>query len=98
MAEGSKNRGGARPGAGRKTKAEILGLAAMLDEVCSIEEQKEILRKLAQDAKSNDFGQRHKAREMLLAYKFGKPRESKDISIDFSSMSDAELDEFIGDR
>lgn len=76
MADGRKNNvGGARPGAGRKTKAQILGLAEMIDEAWPIPKQKEVIKKLAQDCLDDDFHIRQEARKLLLAYKFGKPTE-----------------------
>lgn len=75
-----KRRGGARPGAGRKTKAEILGLAEMIDEAWPIAKQKEVIKKLAKDCMDNDFHTRQEARKLLLAYKFGKPTERHEHS------------------
>lgn len=72
--------GGKRKGAGRKTKAEELGLAALIDSVWSIPEQKEVLKKLADDCANDDFHIRHESRKLLLAYKFGKPKDSLDIT------------------
>lgn len=77
MADGRKNNGGARKGAGRKTKAEELGLAELIDSVWSITKQKSVLRKLAADCNSQDFKERHEARKLLLAYKFGQPTASQ---------------------
>jgi hypothetical protein len=81
MSDGRKNNiGGARPGAGRKTKAEILGLAAMIDESWPIAEQKKVIKKLAKDCMDDDFHIRQEARKLLLAYKFGKPTERHEHS------------------
>ncbi len=80
MADKRKNNGGARAGAGRKTKAEILGLAALLDECWSILEQKKVIKSLADDCLDNDFHIRQEARKLLLAYKFGKPKDSLDVT------------------
>lgn len=71
--------GGKRNGAGRKTKAEELGLSALIDSVCDVEKQKEIIRKLAEDSVSEKFDERNEARKLLLAYKFGKPPQTLDI-------------------
>ena len=76
MADGRKNNGGARSGAGRKTKAEILGLAELIDEAWPVEDQKNVLAIPAQDATAEDFSTRHQARQLLLAYKFGKPKDT----------------------
>ena len=72
--------GGKRENAGRKTKAEELGLAALIDSVWSIPKQKKVLKLLAEDAESLDFNQRHEARKLLLAYKFGKPTEKHELT------------------
>lgn len=72
--------GGKRPGSGRRTKAEILGLAAMIDEAWPVDDQKSVLAKLAADCVDSDFHIRHEARKLLLAYKFGKPKESMDVT------------------
>jgi hypothetical protein len=72
--------GGKRENAGRKTKAEELGLAGLIDSVWSVAKQKKVLKKLAQDCESDDFHQRHEARKLLLAYKFGKPTEKHDVT------------------
>ena len=71
--------GGKREGSGRKSKAQELGLSALIDEVCNIEQQKEIIRKLAEDSLSDDFFQRSESRKLLLAYKFGKPPQNVNI-------------------
>lgn len=63
--------GGARPGAGRKTKADILGLAKTLEECVSISDEKEIWANIIKQAKS---GSKQHA-ELYLAYKYGKPSE-----------------------
>ncbi len=80
MADGRKNNGGTRKGAGRKTKAEILGLAELIDECWTIDEQKRCIKTLAEDSVDVDFHIRHEARKLLLAYKFGKPKDSLDVT------------------
>lgn len=92
MADGRKKNGGARPGAGRKTKAEILGLAALIDEAWPQEDQKAVIRGLADDCTDDDFHTRHEARKLLLAYKFGKPTEKHEVSLDVSNLTDEELE------
>lgn len=91
----AKGHGGKRPGAGRKSKAEELGLAELIDSVWSIPQQKNVLKKLAQDCNSKDFKERHEARKLLLAYKFGQPtaNQKTDLSgrIDFGWEDDPEL-------
>lgn len=80
MAERKNNHGGARPGAGRKTKAEILGLAELIDESWPAQKQKAVIKKLAEDCNSETFHERQEARKLLLAYKFGKPTERHEHS------------------
>jgi len=80
MADGRKKNGGARPGAGRKTKAEILGLAELIDEAWPPVQQKAVIAKLAQDCNHSEFAVRHASRQLLLAYKFGKPAEKHELS------------------
>lgn len=80
MADGRQNNGGARPGAGRKTKAEILGLADLIDSTWPETRQKAVIKKLAKDCEDDDFHTRHEARKLLLAYKFGKPTEKHEHS------------------
>lgn len=72
--------GGARPGSGRKTTAEILGLAALIDGAWPETRQKAVIKKLAKDCEDDDFHIRHEARKLLLAYKFGKPKDSLDVT------------------
>jgi hypothetical protein len=71
--------GGKREGAGRKSKAEELGLNALIDSVWSETAQKKVFKKLAEDCLSDDFYVRSESRKLLLAYKFGKPAQTLDI-------------------
>lgn len=73
--DGRKNNGGARPGSGRKTKAEILGLAELIDASWPETKQKAVIKKLAKDCEDDDFHTRQESRKLLLAYKFGRPTE-----------------------
>lgn len=73
-------RGGKRENAGRKTKAQELGLAELIDSIWTIPKQKHVLKQLVVDCNSSDFHQRHEARKLLLSYKFGKPTERREIT------------------
>lgn len=64
--------GGKRPGAGRKSKAEEFGLAALLDECWTRAERKEVIRTLYLAAKKGN----ERAAALLLAYAYGKPHET----------------------
>lgn len=64
--------GGARPGAGRKTKAEELGLAKMLDECVSREEEMQIWDTIKKKAIQGSVPHA----QLFLSYKYGKPTEN----------------------
>lgn len=76
MSDGRKNNGGAREGAGRKTKAEELGLAALLEKCFTEKDREACVKKLVKDAKNKDFHVRQESRKLLLAYAFGKPAQT----------------------
>jgi hypothetical protein len=63
--------GGKRANSGRRTKAEILGLAKTLEECVSREDEKAIWAEIIKHAKK---GSKQHA-ELYLAYKYGKPSE-----------------------
>ena len=68
--------GGARPGAGRKTKAEELGLPMLIDEVIGAEGKRELLKKIFEQAKKGSFLHQ----QLLMHYSFGKPTEKIDLT------------------
>lgn len=68
-----KSKGGARKGAGRKSKAEELGLSDLMDSVGPTDAILQSLHKLA--LKGNV-----EAMKLWLGYKFGKPKESVTIT------------------
>ena len=68
--------GGARPGAGRKSKAVELGLPALIDEIAGDEGKKEVLKKVLEQAKAGSFHHQ----QLFLAYAFGKPAEKIDLT------------------
>lgn len=68
--------GGKRPGSGRKSKAEELGLKALLDECWTPAARRACVRKLSKLAAKGDL----KAIELLMAYTFGKPRQAVDLA------------------
>jgi hypothetical protein len=82
-------KGGKREGAGRKTKAEELGLSELMD---SIGPTLEVLQELYRSAVGMDADEEKgteavkpniKAQELWLAYKFGKPNQT--VKVDQSS-------------
>lgn len=71
-------KGGKRPNSGRKTKAEELGLPALIEEVIGEEGKRTIIKKLFDKAKAGSFPHQ----QMLMHYMFGKPQEKMDLTTD----------------
>jgi hypothetical protein len=67
---------GVKGKSGRKTKAQELGLIALLDRCFTKAAREACIEKLAEDCDSDEFHIRHESRKLLLAYTFGKPHES----------------------
>jgi len=63
--------GGARPGAGRKSKAEEFRLSAIMDDIGNTEK---VLTALYKQASS---GLNMNATQLWLAYKYGKPKDNE---------------------
>lgn len=74
------NTGGKKGRSGRKSKAEELGLVALLDKCVTAADREACLEQLALDCKSEVFSERHESRKLLLAYLFGKPTEKHEVS------------------
>src|SRR3712207_5744250 len=72
MATGSQ-RGGARPGAGRKPKAVEDDLHQLIKKCISKKQRERILTQWGLDAESPSRATRERARESLWAYIYGKP-------------------------
>lgn len=64
-------KGGKREGAGRKTRAEELGLPTLIDEVIGEDGKQELIKQLFKHAKAGSFNHA----QLLLAYIYGKPTE-----------------------
>jgi len=75
-----KKNGGARPGAGRKSKAEEMGLAALLNKCFTEKDREACITKLVADSKHKEFHIRDAARKLLLAYTFGQPAAKHEIT------------------
>lgn len=71
---------GVKGKSGRKTKAQELGLVALLDKCWSMASRERCITKLAEDCESEEFHVRNESRRLLLAYTFGKPKESVEHS------------------
>lgn len=67
---------GAKGRSGRKTKAEEMGLNALLDKCWSVVEREKCIKSLAKNASAGDMD----AIKLLMSYTFGKPRESVDLT------------------
>lgn len=68
--------GGARDGAGRKSKAEELELTALIDEIAGEDGKRDILKKIIEKAKEGSY----KHQELFMAYYFGKPNQKIDVT------------------
>lgn len=73
--------GGARENAGRKSKAEEMGLKALLDECITPDDRRDLFTALKRMAKGRGA---HKldALKLLLAYLYGTPRQTVEHSGD----------------
>lgn len=69
--------GGKREGAGRKSKAEELGLPALIDEVLGKNGKKDLIEAINKEAKSGSF----QHQQLLMAYSYGKPKETKELKV-----------------
>lgn len=68
-------RGGKRPGAGRKAKADEEGIAALLDKAFPQSEREAVVENLIAIAKGDDLKAAVSASSLLFNYTFGKPTE-----------------------
>lgn len=68
-------RGGARKGAGRRTKAEELELPALMDEIFGKDGRAKLLKKIKAQADAGSFAHQ----QLLLQYNYGKPTEHKKV-------------------
>lgn len=77
MADGRKNNGGhsTKGFAGRKTKAEELGLPALIEDVIGKEGKKALIEAIYKEAKKGSY----QHQQLLLAYIYGKPTETHKV-------------------
>lgn len=83
MGDGRVKNGGARSGAGRKTKRDEDDLLRRLKTACKRGKEDlldEVFRKLVEDATSTSQKTRSEARKLLLAYIYGRPVERQEVS------------------
>lgn len=80
----SKNGGHSTKGfAGRKSKAEELGLSNLLDAVIGSEKWQDLIRIVYKDAIAGSAPHQ----KLLFEYKFGKPKQQMDITSDGKTIS-----------
>lgn len=79
MADGRAKNGGARPGAGRKRKADELELQSLLIESWPLDQRRLTLESLATKARGQTKDAIEAAR-LLLAYAYGKPIDRQEHS------------------
>jgi hypothetical protein len=83
MGDGRAKNGGARNGAGRKSKPAEDDLRKRLKKACKdgkIDYLDEVFRKLVSDAVSTSTKTRQEARKLLLAYLYGRPVERHEVT------------------
>lgn len=93
MADGRKNNGGARKGAGRKPKSAALELIERFDRIINEDDVVRSLKKLI------DKGD-HRAIKTYFEYRYGQPHKTVDITsgdnpiqnFNLSKLSDSELE------
>lgn len=73
------NSGGKKGRSGRKSKAEEMGLKALLDECFTVEDRKDVLLALVKEARRTPITNME-AVKLLLAYTFGRPVERHEVT------------------
>ena len=68
--------GGKRDGAGRKSKAEEMGLPALIEEVIGEEGKRAIIQNIYEKAKAGSFLHA----QLIMHYMYGKPQDNVDIT------------------
>ena len=80
-------RGGARPGAGRKSNAEIFNMRHLLDQALAEDEWIEIFQSLSQSARQGNL----QAAKLLFQYRFGQPSVVADEEEDLPQIQMVEV-------
>lgn len=80
MTDGRKKNGGSRPNSGRKSKAEELGLAKLIDSRLPPDKWGKVIDNLYELATGDNPKAVVGAASLLLAYKYGKPTERHEHS------------------
>lgn len=69
------NAGGKKGRSGRKSKAEELGLSALLESAFTTKDREEVVQNLTKIAKGSDAKAAVSAASLLMGYAYGKPTE-----------------------
>lgn len=80
-------RGGARRGAGRKSKAEEMGLPALIEEIIGEEGKRAVIASIYEKAKTGSFLHQ----QLLMAYIYGKPTDEIDITSNGKDITSKEI-------
>lgn len=78
-------KGGQKGRSGRKSKAEEMGLEALLNKCWTVAEREKCIRTLAKTANDPLSDDRMDAVKLLMGYTFGRPIEKKQITGDENS-------------
>lgn len=76
MKDGRRKNGGARPGSGRKSRGEELGLSELIDKCVTEKQQQDLIMLLFKEAMEGSY----KHMQLFLAYKFGRPSQFVDLT------------------
>lgn len=79
--------GGARRGAGRKSKAEEMGLPKLIEDCIGEEGKRSIVQKIYNQAKDGSFNHQ----QLLMQYIFGKPQDEIDITTNGKDIASKEI-------
>jgi hypothetical protein len=77
---GVKGKGGQAGRSGRKSKAEEMGLSALLESAFTLQDRRDVIQNLTSIAKGDDLKAAVSAASLLLGYAFGKPTEKHEHS------------------
>jgi hypothetical protein len=76
----NRQRGGKRPGAGRKSNASLLGISDLLNQRLTVQKREKIIDNLFKFATGSNPKAAVAAAGLLLAYAYGKPTEKHEVS------------------
>lgn len=79
--------GGRRAGAGRASRAEILGLPMLIEDVMGEDGKRELIQKIFDQARAGSFPHQ----QLILAYAYGKPSDHVDITSKGEKLQNKEI-------